>query len=113
MTKAQCITSFEVFEHYVKPMDEIRKLSTIIDNIIFSTVCYDKGRNWKSPSWWYYSQEIGQHISIYSEYTLKFIAEQLGMYYYIALDLYIYSKNKILNTKSILLQFSIAVNGRI
>ena len=94
-TKVQCLTSFEVFEHYDKPMDEIEKLASITDNIIFSTVCYDAERKWKEPSWWYYSQESGQHISIYSEYTLRYVAQQLGMNYYKLLDLYIFSKHKI------------------
>lgn len=75
------VTAFEVFEHFVNPIDEIKKLFTYSDNIIFSTELYDHADT-DIENWWYIAPETGQHVAFYSEKTLKTIAEKMGKKYY-------------------------------
>ncbi len=79
-TKIELITTFELFEHLVDPLEEINKMLDISQNIIFSTeflpqVIPDK-------DWWYYAFEHGQHISFYSSETFKFIAQKMNLNFY-------------------------------
>jgi hypothetical protein len=79
--KIETITAFEVFEHFVNPLDEIQKMINISPNIVFST--------WLLPQpvpqpneWWYYGFEHGQHIAFYGLETLHEIARKLGLNFY-------------------------------
>jgi hypothetical protein len=77
----ELITTFEGFEHFVNPLDEIKKITEISKNIIFSTTLVPKPI--PSPNdWWYYGLEHGQHVSLYSRKTLIFIAKELEMNFY-------------------------------
>ena len=79
--KVELVTSFEAFEHFANPMEEIRSLCAYGSNILFSTLIYDTGRSIQPKDWWYYVFETGQHITFYSEITLHYIASQLGLHY--------------------------------
>lgn len=74
------ITTFESFEHYVNPLEEIEKMLSISKTIIFSTELLPNSIP-KPKDWWYYGLDHGQHISFYSEKTLKFIAEKYSLNY--------------------------------
>lgn len=77
----ELITTFESFEHFVNPLDEIKKITEISKNIIFSTTMVP--RQIPMPKdWWYYGLEHGQHVSLYSRKTLIFIAKELGLNFY-------------------------------
>jgi len=77
----EAVSSFECFEHFSNPMDEMIRLLSFSDNIIFSTELYSG--NFPQPDKWdYYSFESGQHISLYSEQTLRYIAEKFGLNLY-------------------------------
>jgi len=74
------LTSFESFEHFPKPVVEIKKMLTYSKNILFTTEMLP------SPvpapqDWWYYGLEHGQHLSFYSEKTMKFLADHFGLFY--------------------------------
>lgn len=75
------MTCFEVFEHLIDPRTEIEKMLKFSENIIFTTLV-SKTRIKSSTEWWYLTPEHGQHISIYSLTSLKFIANSFGLYFY-------------------------------
>lgn len=105
----ELVTAFELFEHLEEPMNEIKYIFNITDSLLFSTLIYDKKRNYrKFNSWWYYSPETGQHISFYSEITLTYIAKKIGVNYYKINDgLHLYTKRKINKKK-----FNLLFNGK-
>jgi hypothetical protein len=75
------ITTFESFEHFVNPLEEIKKISEISKNIIFSTTMVPHPIP-LPKDWWYYGLEHGQHVSLYSKKTLEYIGKELGMNFY-------------------------------
>lgn len=90
--KVNAVTLFEVFEHFENPILEIENLLTLSNNIIFSTETYPNPLP-KPEDWWYYGLEHGQHISIYSKDTFKYISNKFDLYYYNFGSLHILSKN--------------------
>ncbi len=101
----EAITTFESFEHFVNPIEEIEKLLAISKNVIFSTILLPKIIP-KPEEWWYYGLDHGQHISFYSAKTLSFIAKKYGLYYASAGGLHIFSENSISDIKLKALKFS-------
>ncbi len=95
--KFDAITSFESFEHFVNPIEEIEKMLRVSKTIIFSTELLANPIP-KPSKWWYYGLSHGQHISFYSEKTLKTLGENYGLNYYNVLGLHILS-DKILSKK--------------
>lgn len=96
--KIELITAFECFEHFNNPITEIEKMLHITNNVLFSTRVFN-GKPPQPDSWWYYSLNSGQHISIYSVNALKFIADKYNLY--LNTDnksLHLLSKKKINNT---------------
>lgn len=81
----QLITSFESFEHFVKPIEEFVKMQAICSNLFFTTQLLPDPVP-KPHDWWYYGLEHGQHISFYSMRTLKYLAKRY--------DLNLYSDSK-------------------
>jgi hypothetical protein len=81
MGRVSAITAFEVFEHLTHPMAEIKAMLEVSDTIIFSTepISYPAP---EKNNWWYYAFEHGQHISFYNHFTLKKVADLLGLNYY-------------------------------
>ncbi len=81
MQKFELVTAFELMEHIVDPVKELKKIFSYTDNFLFSTSIYptsDKILN----NWWYLSTETGQHVSLYNNRTLSYIAKKVGLYYY-------------------------------
>ena len=104
-TSLQAVTAFEVFEHFVNPIEEIEHLLDISDTIIFTTELYPN----HSPSpeeWWYFGLDHGQHISFYSQETLKYIAKIYNLRFYSDGFIHILTRNHISSTKLKLSQFS-------
>ena len=75
------ITTFESFEHFVNPLEEIKKIVQISRNVIFSTTIIPNPIP-MPKDWWYYGLEHGQHVSLYSKKTLKYIGKELGLNFY-------------------------------
>jgi len=69
------LTAFEVFEHFVDPSEELEKLLTKSDSILFSTTIIPDDPP-KPTEWWYYGLEHGQHISRLRVKSLKTLAAQ-------------------------------------
>ena len=78
--KYQCVTAFEIFEHMIDPHEELEKILKYSDNIIFSTVL--SGDHVQDQNWWYYGFNHGQHVSIYSEKSLKLLGSKFGLNFY-------------------------------
>lgn len=71
-------TSFESFEHFVRPTDELKTLLESADSLLISTeLAPDSTPNAKD--WWYYGLDHGQHIGFYRHRTLNWMAGQFGM----------------------------------
>jgi len=77
----EMVTGFELFEHFENPIEEIEKILKYSNNIFISTFLFPQN-NPKPGEWWYYGLEHGQHISIYSFETLKYIAKKYSLNIY-------------------------------
>ncbi|MDR2498560.1 MAG: class I SAM-dependent methyltransferase [Tannerellaceae bacterium] len=75
------LTAFEVFEHFDAPMREVEQMLQHSRSILFSTDLLPDNLN-NPAEWWYLSPETGQHIAFYSEKSLRFIADKLGLNLY-------------------------------
>ena len=101
------VTSFESFEHFENPMEEIAKIFKFSKNVVFSTELIPA--NLPSPKdWWYYGTEHGQHISIYSKKALQIIAEKYKTHYYSLGNIHFFSERKIGLFGSLFLKFKYA-----
>jgi hypothetical protein len=79
--KIELVTSFECFEHFADPMQEIEKMLSISRSIIFSTETFTSGT--PDPDHWkYYYFSHGQHISLFSLDSLRYIAKIYDMHLY-------------------------------
>lgn len=77
----ELITTFESFEHFVQPREEIEKMLAISKSIFFSTWLLPDPIP-KPDDWWYYGLEHGQHISFYSKQTLEYLAGKYNLNFY-------------------------------
>ncbi len=90
----ELVTAFEVFEHLVNPLEEIKKMLGISNNLVFSTLLLSKPIP-EPRDWWYYGFEHGQHISFYSKNALNFIAQKFGLHFYSYKDVHLFTKRKL------------------
>ena len=77
--KADLVTAFEAFEHFVYPADELDRLLKIAPNILFSTELIADPTP-KQDDWWYYGKEHGQHIGFFRIKTLNHMAKERGKF---------------------------------
>jgi hypothetical protein len=96
-TKIDGVTCFELFEHLADPMQEIRQIVSISKTVIFSTEVLPE--EIPPVSWEYYGFGHGQHISFYSNRTLQFIANELGVHWANAGGLHLFSQSEISATQ--------------
>lgn len=87
----EAVTSFESFEHFRDPLEEIEMMLSFSRNIIFTTDLLP------SPvpipdEWYYYGLHHGQHISFYSYRTLKYIADKYNLNYYSIRSLHFFTE---------------------
>lgn len=90
----EIVTAFEVFEHLVNPLDEMKEITFCGDNIIFSTQLLP------SPipnpgKWWYYHFEHGQHISFYTHKSLELLAKKFNLHFISFKGIHFMTKEKI------------------
>lgn len=79
----ELLTAFEVFEHYDNPIDEIRRLTSYSDSILFTTELVPKNQEIRSiDDWSYFIPETGQHIAFYTESSLLHIGKILNLKLY-------------------------------
>jgi len=93
--KYDAVTSFENFEHLLNPLEDIEKMLSISDMVLFSTELMPQNLP-KTDEWWYYCLEHGQHISIFSYESLSYIAEKYGFYFVSdAKNIHMFCKKKV------------------
>lgn len=73
------VTAFEVFEHFVDPVEELDKLLDVAPNVLIST-SFIPFPTPRFDEWWYYGKEHGQHIGFFRMKTLEYIAKKKGKY---------------------------------
>ena len=93
----EILTAFEVFEHLLDPMDEIKKMLKFSNTIIFSTELIPVNKKLTSTDdWWYFVPEGGQHIAFYSLKSLAVIAKNFNLELFSnGSSLYILTKKKL------------------
>lgn len=70
-------TAFEVLEHLPEPYVELAEMMATAENVFCSTVLLPEPAP-KVGSWWYYAEQAGQHVSLYTLKALQTIAAQFG-----------------------------------
>ena len=75
------ITAFELFEHFIMPIEEIDEVVSLASNILFSTELLPDDSP-KPDKWWYYATHEGQHISIYTKESLNILAAKYNLKLY-------------------------------
>jgi len=71
------LTIFEVFEHWVDPAAEIRRLRTRAEAVLLSTQLVPEGLE-DPTAWPYFGAEHGQHVSFYTASALRALAAPQG-----------------------------------
>jgi hypothetical protein len=71
------LTAFEVLEHLVDPVSGLDELMNLSENVFIST-CLVPEPTPQLADWWYYSPTSGQHISFYTEKSLRLLATRFG-----------------------------------
>ena len=76
----ELITSFESFEHFIEPLNEIEKILSYSRNIFFTTELLPNPVP-LPDQWHYYGSHHGQHVSLYSYSTLGYLAKKYNLYF--------------------------------
>ena len=71
------LTAFEVLEHLVDPLAELSKLMDMSENVFVSTGLVPKPAP-RISDWWYFGPSSGQHLSFYTEESLRILADHFG-----------------------------------
>ncbi len=74
----EVVTAWELFEHLTDPMDAIETMFTLSDTVLFSTELVPDDDIRSVDDWWYFIPETGQHVSFYTESSLRLIASKFG-----------------------------------
>ena len=80
--EVSAITCFECFEHFYKPTYECKKMLKICNTIFFSTKLIPPNTIPNIDEWGYYGFHHGQHVTFYSEKSLKNLANKLNLNFY-------------------------------
>ena len=97
-SKYELLTSFESFEHFTNPLEDIENMLSISDNILISTTLTPI--QMPLPAEWdYFALEHGQHISFYSIKTMQYIANKYSLNFYTnGKNIHLFTKKKMSNS---------------
>jgi hypothetical protein len=93
--RCDLMTAFEVLEHLVDPLLELKCMLEKAPTVLLSTELIPPG-DAPPVDWWYLQPEHGQHIGFFRPLTLKWMARELG--YHHASDgrsLHVFSKARV------------------
>lgn len=93
-TKYEAVTTFESFEHFEFPCEELEKILALTDTIILTTDLISQPAA-KHADWWYYCSEHGQHVAFHSKNSFKAMAKKYGLQYHNMMNVHILTKRKI------------------
>ena len=88
------ITCFEMFEHVYEPEELVSKLISMGKNILFTTELNSFDNPRKTDEWWYFCTDHGQHVSIYTQESLKILAQKNGRFYANCGNIHIFSEDR-------------------
>jgi len=71
------VTAFEVLEHLPDPHVELGEMLRAADNLFCSTVLVPEPAP-KVGAWWYYAEQAGQHVALYTTEALRAVARRYG-----------------------------------
>lgn len=103
-SKYDIVTTFESFEHFENPIEEIEKILKLSDTIILTTDLISIPAP-EHSKWWYYASEHGQHVAFHSKESFKLIAKKYNLHYHNMMNVHILTKKKIGFFGSIFLKF--------
>lgn len=94
--KCVAVTAMEVLEHVIDPVMHVKEILSCAnaDTLIFSTELYN-GSPPNPAEWWYYSLPTGQHIGFFQLRTLQVLADKLGLNFYSANGIHIFTKRRL------------------
>ncbi|WP_353959045.1 methyltransferase domain-containing protein [Mucilaginibacter myungsuensis] len=93
-TKFEIATAFEVFEHLPDPIAGIKEMLAYSDNLLFTTELQPEKLDDVNDRW-YFIPETGQHLSLFNEPSLKYLADKLGYNFYTdGKSLHLFTKQK-------------------
>ncbi len=93
--KYHLATAFEVFEHFHDPMAQIAEVFEYSGEVLFTTELISTPPP-PLNEWWYYGREHGQHLSFYTEKSLRHIANKFGADYVTdGKSLHLFSRQKV------------------
>jgi hypothetical protein len=80
--KIRAITCFECFEHFYTITEECEKMLSITNTIFFSTKTIPEQEVPDPATWGYYGFTHGQHLTFYTEKSLRLLAEKNKLHFY-------------------------------
>lgn len=93
-TQFELVSTFECFEHWVNPMEEIEVILKETDSIFFTTNLISRPAP-KPDDWWYYGFDHGQHVAFHSMDSLKYVAQKFGMEFHSKRGFHLLTNKKI------------------
>lgn len=92
--KFELVTTFECFEHWANPMEEISKILEETDSIFFTTNLISVPAP-APDAWWYYGFDHGQHVALYSQGSMQEIAQKFGLNFHTKRGYHLFTRKKI------------------
>lgn len=92
------VTSFEVLEHLLNPLEMFERLFALSDTLICTTNLLPQPAP-RIKDWWYYATETGQHIAFYTGESLQTVANKFGKNLYTNHGIIIFSGKEIPSKK--------------
>jgi hypothetical protein len=90
--KFDFLTSFEVLEHLVDPVSGLEEMINLSENVLVSTSLVPEPPP-QPKDWWYFVPATGQHISFYTEESLRLLATRFGRHLLSVGPYHLFSKN--------------------
>ncbi|MGJ8588284.1 MAG: class I SAM-dependent methyltransferase [Yoonia sp.] len=73
--KADLVTAFEAFEHFISPPNEMERLFDVAPNLLISTSIVPTPTP-QLDEWWYFGLSHGQHVGFMRLKTLEYLANR-------------------------------------
>ena len=111
--KFEVLTTFEVFEHLVNPIEEIEKMFAFSDSIMFSTALQPKTDFKSIEDWWYFLPYSGQHVSLYSKDSLIALSKKFNCNLYTNnKDLHLLTKKRFIINPVFIIYYSYKIRDK-